>query len=659
MDPLSIAGLALGAYPVLSHAFNQYKQGIEHCHNWRRFRTQFEAFRRKVDAESYFFENIIRELIFEPPAPFSLKGTSEEEVLERMKDQNDRIWQSSELKRTVRLRLDDRYDWFLATIQEIREIQEELYTRLQISELNADEYTAQWWEFQWKRIKDTLSIEQRDQKIEKLHSLTESLQRTLEIRDKRLGAGGAKSFSAFPKAVEKVQQSACSLYSALMKAWRCSCVGSHTTLLRLDHCESLSRTSNAQHTSFDVVFIVPTKNTIGCDQLGDVITFQKRKDDSHIRQAVEIKVFDSQKDISQQPVQPVQAKQQLTPILSSKANTIQNVSADPQKHSFRRTLKDHLPFRSKTSLLGVPSNSPQKPNSISSLMTISPVKDTVVTLLDPVLPSPSPPSPEQNKPNDGQQQQSNATYQPKKISNICHTIQTLTAGNCPLGYLPDDKTTRHELTAGDRSNIPPTKNLISLKEVLTKSKTHFSTQRRMIVATILTSSLLELLQTQWLHTYWSKENVFFEKSDDSSQTAFCQPYIIHEFEPGTNVSPSQLSQASDIPLRIFLQCLGIVLIELCFGKTIEEMEDTALVTPVNASDSRSYHTYCLAIANGVAWDIIYGENPTFSDPISNCLHPPNLRMMSEGKHTEVLDDIFLTIVKPLHEEILHRWPQSF
>jgi hypothetical protein len=363
MDPLSVAGLALGAYPVLSHAFNQYKQGVDHCHNWRRFRTQFEAFSRKVDAESYFFENVIRDLMFEPPAPFPLRGLSEEEVLECMRDQNNAIWQSTELKRTIRLRLDDRYDWFLATIQDIWEIQNELYRQLQISEmvgrsraekllltdlkqLKADEYTVQWWEFQWKRIKETLRIEQRDNKIEKLHVLTDYIQRTLEIRDKRLGAGGAKSLSTFPKLVERVQQSACSLYSALIRAWACSCTSAHTTLLRLDHCESPSRTSIGEHTLFDVVFIVPIEHGAGCNQSGSRIASQKAKEQPQIRQAVEVKVFDSQQGISQLPLQPVlHVPQPLTPISSSKNNTIQDASASPQRHSLTQSLKDHLSFR--------------------------------------------------------------------------------------------------------------------------------------------------------------------------------------------------------------------------------------------------------------------------------------------------------------------------
>lgn len=292
-------------------------------------------------------------------------------------------------------------------------------------------------------------------------------------------------------------------------------------------------------------------------------------------------------------------------------------------------------------------------------MTVSPVKKTVVTFADSALPSSNLPSQEQSNLGDGQLQQSNMTLQSEKISNICQTIQTLAAVNCPLGYLMDDKATRHELTAKHRSNIPPTKNLVSLKDLLIGGKTYFSTQRRMMVATVLTSSLLELLQTQWLRTHWSKENIFFEKSDNDSQTIFHQPYIIHEFEPGKEESTSQPSQPSDISLRVFLKCLGVVLVELCFGKTIEEMEDTELVTPVNASNFKDYHDYRFACANNVAWEVIYGENPTFSDPIRNCLHPPNARMMSKGHHAAVLDDIFLTIVKPLYEETQRKWPGLF
>lgn len=136
MDPVSIIGLALAVYPILSHAFTQYKEGAEYFQNWKRYRTRFEGFTREIDGQSYLFENVIRGLVFEGPRPISSKDVMEDTFLNRLRDKNDPIWSTDVLLETVKIRLGHRFSWFMDTIQQVYGILEELSKTLEISEVS-------------------------------------------------------------------------------------------------------------------------------------------------------------------------------------------------------------------------------------------------------------------------------------------------------------------------------------------------------------------------------------------------------------------------------------------------------------------------------------------------------------------------------------------
>jgi hypothetical protein len=138
MDPFSITGIALGAYPVLAHAFTQYREGIENFQNWKRFRRQFEEFGILVEGQRYLFESVIQDLLFGGLNPLPLGGIfrDQDEVLSRMRDKTDSIWENDLLEKTVRSRLNTRYEWFMRAIRHINEILEGFYVRLKIPEVS-------------------------------------------------------------------------------------------------------------------------------------------------------------------------------------------------------------------------------------------------------------------------------------------------------------------------------------------------------------------------------------------------------------------------------------------------------------------------------------------------------------------------------------------
>jgi hypothetical protein len=248
------------------------------------------------------------------------------------------------------------------------------------------------------------------------------------------------------------------------------------------------------------------------------------------------------------------------------------------------------------------------------------------------------------------------------IADLCHAIQQPVSVS--LGYLIDQGNKHYQVFATDRSiSNPERQTAMSLKELLDGDPLRFPPRKRAFVATILASSLLQLQRTHWLKDNWSKRDIFFVAKDNT--ILFEQPYLSQDFvstRPPSSSTPAEktgvMQAMPSFHPKISLECLGIVLIELCFGMSIERLENKVRLKPLGPSDQPN-HEFCLAIAHALTWEEISEHDSLFSDPIISCLHFPNMRRAKQGQHDEVIDDMYSLIVKPLHDEMTRRWPPRF
>jgi hypothetical protein len=241
------------------------------------------------------------------------------------------------------------------------------------------------------------------------------------------------------------------------------------------------------------------------------------------------------------------------------------------------------------------------------------------------------------------------------ISDLCRAIQD---GQC-LGYLMDQRQKRHEIFPTSRSMLyadDKAKSTMTLKNLLEGDSMRFPRQKRVLVATILTSSLLQLLGTHWLRDEWSTKDVFFIRTNDTIH--FDQPYVSQDFI--STASPDELLSASTtetpprIDLKTSLQCLGIVLFELCFGKPIEEWKYKVQLRPLNSGDQPNFE-FRLAIVNKFHSEEIQAEDPSFAGPIDTCLHFHNPVGAQQRSLDEIVDEMYSSIAKPMHDEMMSKW----
>lgn len=243
------------------------------------------------------------------------------------------------------------------------------------------------------------------------------------------------------------------------------------------------------------------------------------------------------------------------------------------------------------------------------------------------------------------------------IQDLCHAIQDPLPAQS-LGYLVDECKNRHEFVPINPPPNPQEETVVTLDQILKEDfmKIHrFPPEKRANVATILASSLLQLQRTHWLKDNWTKRDIFFVTRDE--KPVFDQPYLSQDFVsamsiPGTPPTPL----GSQFRLETSLECLGILLIELCFGSPIESYQHKVQLRPYIPS-SLPNHEFNLAIARAWTWEEIRAENPLFPDPIHSCLRFPNLQgRLWGGKVDEVVHDMYDLIAKPLYDEMMERWP---
>ena len=103
---------------------------------------------------------------------------------------------------------------------------------------------------------------------------------------------------------------------------------------------------------------------------------------------------------------------------------------------------------------------------------------------------------------------------------------------------------------------------------------------RFALSLAIASSFMQLLESPWLPTFSGKTNVvFLEDTNNPSDHVFGWPHVSREFDrfscstPETTIGmPTPCGKRSSNHFTKSLDRLGILLLELCFGSSLEDQE---------------------------------------------------------------------------------------
>jgi hypothetical protein len=95
-------------------------------------------------------------------------------------------------------------------------------------------------------------------------------------------------------------------------------------------------------------------------------------------------------------------------------------------------------------------------------------------------------------------------------------------------------------------------------------------KQRLTLAWILSSSFLQLLESPWLPTSWKKSDIiFYQDPKQPGRYALDQPHLNNCLAP-QNESGLSTDRDCRMQLSPSVEMLGVVLLELCLGKLLDE-----------------------------------------------------------------------------------------
>ncbi|KAH4061771.1 hypothetical protein HBI67_196760 [Parastagonospora nodorum] len=221
------------------------------------------------------------------------------------------------------------------------------------------------------------------------------------------------------------------------------------------------------------------------------------------------------------------------------------------------------------------------------------------------------------------------------IKDLCSVLNS-TCPDC-LGFLQVDEH-RFELYPWEHASSVSHLGTVSLEQLLSSTYT-LTRHKRYSLALTLASSYLQLSATPWLNPHLRKKSiVFLEDPTEPGSARLDQPYICEDVLSTVDMS------ATDT-----LSCLGIRLLELCFGVPIEATKLRKQFPPCDAAGAPQ-----LDYAAAIRWSRLVAEEagPEFAEAVKWCLHT---EMLSE---TSWRTDLWQHVIVPLEACQLSQKPNS-
>jgi hypothetical protein len=126
MSGVEVAGLLLGAFPLVISALEHYRKGFKPLQEWWMFESEFGNFIEELGTQQARFDMNLEKLL----EPFV---TSDKNMNELLNDQTGKLWQEPILQSQLRKRLGASLQWYLAICNKMFKVLDRLKTLLGIT----------------------------------------------------------------------------------------------------------------------------------------------------------------------------------------------------------------------------------------------------------------------------------------------------------------------------------------------------------------------------------------------------------------------------------------------------------------------------------------------------------------------------------------------
>jgi hypothetical protein len=248
----------------------------------------------------------------------------------------------------------------------------------------------------------------------------------------------------------------------------------------------------------------------------------------------------------------------------------------------------------------------------------------------------------------------------EEIECLCTAIRKFASKESCLGVLTGESNPKrqHSISLTGEAFCLDSTRAVPLADLLTPQ---LGRKHRLALAVKLASALLQLYKTPWLEEMWGKQDILFiQQQDDSCNDILQKPFVSKPFIPPTcKLQRSQEQGPATYPSREVRNQstfkLGVLLIELWFGKPLEDLR---IATDMDNQNEANQITD-FATARRLLEDVYCEAGESYGNAVRRCIFcefdqwPPSLdsRAMKDAVHRGVVMPLELYL-KPFCDEKL-------
>ncbi|KAK8199480.1 uncharacterized protein BKA78DRAFT_291122 [Phyllosticta capitalensis] len=227
MSGIEIAGLVLGALPLIIEAMKQYADGATTVKRFIFYEEPLRDLSLELRTQYVICQNTCEELLGGIAHPGDIAGL--------LQDMDGRLWERHDLKPAVKKRLGRSHQEFVATMIRMGEVVKEIANKLKLdSTYHVQVDVSQKFRREYQRLKFTLQKSEYDELMKTVYrhntTLSQLVDQSLrhEQAQERYGV-----YSKLPD-FRKIQKYASAIHSLIQKCFNCTCNNVHTASIRLD-----------------------------------------------------------------------------------------------------------------------------------------------------------------------------------------------------------------------------------------------------------------------------------------------------------------------------------------------------------------------------------------------------------------------------------------
>lgn len=232
---------------------------------------------------------------------------------------------------------------------------------------------------------------------------------------------------------------------------------------------------------------------------------------------------------------------------------------------------------------------------------------------------------------------------------LCEKIASAHDEDSYLGVLASDAEELHHISIKKEERQSEDPKLISLESLLLRNF-EINRKRSLILALRLAASVLQLHDTPWLKERWGKQDIKFiapRKFEDDS--LIDRSFVSREIESSEHIYSRAVSKTTALPgvRNSSLFSLGVILIELWFGKTLESLNTWI----GSREDTRADTAKDVTVAFQLLDEVYSQAGEWYGDAVRRCLYCDFDRRSPDLKDNALKESVVRGVILPLKEHL--------